>query len=131
MEKNRYLPLGSVIKVKDIDKIFMIIGYQIENKDGKIYDYAICEYPQGAISSAFNITTDHSNIEKVLFKGYTDEDFVKRNKYLHECEEEENYMFWGSTKNDKLKEIVMDSNKINVKPVIEELKDRMVNNKKD
>ena len=50
-EYQKYLPIGSVVILKNGRKRLMITGYaqvDLEKKD-KIYDYCSCLYPEGVI----------------------------------------------------------------------------------
>lgn len=74
--KEKYLPLGSVVILKEAKKKLMITGYRmkaIETPD-KIYDYCGCIHPEGTISSELTCVFDHSQIEKVFFTGYVDKE---------------------------------------------------------
>ena len=49
--EEKYLPIGSIVTVKDINKKLMIIGYySLEYKNSvKLYDYVGCSYPEGML----------------------------------------------------------------------------------
>ena len=71
------LPIGSIVKVKGTDQPLMITGlYQIQkvDKTQKLFDYLGCLWPEGIVDTDENIFFDGINIDKVLFKGYTDEE---------------------------------------------------------
>ena len=51
-----YLPIGSVVTLKQGTKKVMICGrIQKETKQGQIYDYCACLYPEGMIDSDLSI----------------------------------------------------------------------------
>lgn len=86
--EEKFLPIGTVVLLKGGKKRLMITGYCMktgENPD-KIYDYNGCLFPEGVIKSDLTSVFDHSQIEKVFFKGYKDEEsdkfFNKLNKAL-------------------------------------------------
>ena len=73
--EEKYLPIGSVVMLKEAKKAVMIIGYlPIPNEDQtKIYDYSASLYPEGLISSNQNLVFNKEDIDKILFKGYVDD----------------------------------------------------------
>ena len=81
MEENikigeKYLPIGTVVMLKEGSKRVMITGFCTiggENKN-KIFDYCGCLYPEGFISSNQNLLFDHSQIEKIYHMGLIDEE---------------------------------------------------------
>ena len=77
MEK-KYLPIGSVVRLKEGTKRLMITGFlPIENEekeDRKVWDYCGCLYPEGIISSKQMALFDHSQIEKIFYLGYSDDE---------------------------------------------------------
>jgi len=79
----KYLPIGSVVMLKNGKKRLMITGYasiDLEKKD-KVYDYIGCMYPEGVITTEQSILFDHVNIEKVYCLGFSDDeqkDFAKK-----------------------------------------------------
>lgn len=80
--KDRFLPIGTVVLLKDAKKELMITGYCIfptgtQIKDGKeitpekqMYEYGGCPYPEGILDSNTINAFDHNQIDKVLFMGY-------------------------------------------------------------
>ncbi|MCI9162218.1 MAG: DUF4176 domain-containing protein [Lachnospiraceae bacterium] len=77
-----YLPIGSVVLLKNGKKRVMVYGRKIKaNGEEKIYDYLGCLYPEGALSSNDVILFDHGQIQLVYFIGFQDlEEIVFRNK---------------------------------------------------
>ena len=111
MDIEKYLPIGTVLMLKDAKKRIMIIGYlPVGNKDGKneVYDYAACLYPEGIISSDKTLLFNHDQIGEIYFIGNNDEEaklFIEKIKDVD--------------KNDILKEIDKisnDSKKADVNP---------------
>jgi len=69
----KYLPLGSIVELKESYQKIMIIGYsQVDMIDKNIYDYNACLYPDGVISSKFNILFNHDDINKIYVLGLVD-----------------------------------------------------------
>ncbi len=69
-----YLPIGSVVKLKNANKKVMIIGYlPIPNDNPNImYDYSACIYPEGILTSEQSLVFNHEQIETLYFKGFED-----------------------------------------------------------
>lgn len=88
MEK--YLPIGSVVILKNGKKKLMINGFACKDLDtgDKIYDYSGCVYPEGVLSFDKAIVFDHDQIEKIFYLGYIDEDEPVFKKKLREGVEE-------------------------------------------
>lgn len=83
MIKEKYLPLGTVVQLKNGKKRLVIVGYTAISPDTgkKMYDYIGCLYPEGILNSNKNIVFDHEQIEVVFFEGYSDnEDIEFKNK---------------------------------------------------
>ncbi|WP_460276943.1 DUF4176 domain-containing protein, partial [Clostridium sp. CTA-5] len=84
-DKEKLLPLGSIITVEGSNKKLMIIGRVGNAKGGnpdKIYDYIACIYPEGNISPDNDYLFNANIINKVYFRGYEDEKEIKYNKQL-------------------------------------------------
>ena len=72
----KYLPIGTVVILKEASKRLMITGFcsmDAENKD-VMYDYSGCLYPEGVISSNQTALFNHDQIEKVFHLGLVDEE---------------------------------------------------------
>ena len=72
----RFLPIGTVVLLKGGKKRLMITGFCSvdEAKKDKAYDYTGCLYPEGIISSKQMALFNHSQIEKIYFLGYSDQE---------------------------------------------------------
>lgn len=84
MEKKgrKFLPIGSVVMLKNGNKRIMITGFcsmDLENSE-KIWDYNGCLYPEGIIASNQSLLFDHSQIKDVYFKGLADDEEEKKFK---------------------------------------------------
>ncbi len=75
----RFLPIGTVVLLKGGKKRLMITGFCSfdEAKKDKAYDYTGCLYPEGIISSKQMALFNHSQIEKIFYLGYSDEEEKK------------------------------------------------------
>lgn len=72
---NKYLPIGSVVLLKNGTKKIMIYGRkQTMAESGEVFDYVACFYPEGNVSPEYTFLFNHDDIEEVVFTGYSDED---------------------------------------------------------
>lgn len=73
-----FLPIGSVLKIQDIDQKVMVYGRLQKQKDGRrVFDYAGCMYPYGNLNDEEGtILFDGESIEKMYFLGYQDHDEI-------------------------------------------------------
>lgn len=73
-----FLPIGSVVLLKNSTKRVMIIGVlqQQTRDDGKkvIWDYSGCYYPEGYMGADKCFLFDTDQIEKIYAVGYQDEE---------------------------------------------------------
>ena len=77
------LPIGSIVLLKDGEKRLMIDGIMQSNEggNGEEYDYLGVLYPEGHIGDQFQYLFNHEDIDKVIFRGYEDEErasFIKK-----------------------------------------------------
>ena len=72
----KFLPIGSVCTVKGQTKKIMITGYYSVEYNGniKIKDYSGCFYPEGMLLPNSVISFNHSEIDKVDFLGFKNEE---------------------------------------------------------
>ena len=85
MEVKELLPIGSVVLLKNGTKRLMIFGIKQTDNDSKIeYDYIGVLYPEGNIGEGGQFLFNHSDIQKVFFKGYEDEE---RGEFLEKLDE--------------------------------------------
>ena len=84
--KEKFLPIGTGVMLKEGKKEIMITSYcifpnNVQIKDGKeitpekkIYEYGACIYPEGVLDGNTVCAFDHEQIDKILHMGYeTDE----------------------------------------------------------
>lgn len=72
----KYLPIGTVVMLKNGKKRAMITGfcsYAKDNQD-KVFDYSGCLYPEGFVSSDQVLLFDHAQVEKIYHMGLIDEE---------------------------------------------------------
>lgn len=83
----RYLPIGSVVLMKDATKRVMITGYAVRSAQfgEKIFDYIGCLYPEGVIAHDKNLLFDHRDIQQIFALGYSDDEQKAFSKKLDEA----------------------------------------------
>ena len=80
----RYLPIGSVVELKNGKKIMVIGYYSVEyDNDIVVYDYSGCAYPEGIMLKSSYCSFNHNDIKKVDFVGYVEDAYLKLNKTLN------------------------------------------------
>ena len=109
----RYLPIGSVIKLKNNNKLIMITGYySVEYaRDLEIYDYSGCAYPEGVMIKSSCCSFNQSDIKEVLFEGYKTDEYKTLTNGLNEIDEE--IMTGGEPQEIVLDELDSDKEKVN------------------
>lgn len=82
----KYLPLGTVCRLKNGQKNLMIIGFATSpgDKTDVIYDYMGVFHPEGFFSPDINILFNHDQIEEILFSGLVNDEVTKFNNRLNE-----------------------------------------------
>ena len=93
-EYKKYLPLGSVVLLKDATKKVMITGFVIKSIDtgDRIWDYIGCLYPEGIVTLDNNLLFDHDDIFQVISLGYSDDEQKEYNKLLEDVVKNEDNM---------------------------------------
>lgn len=81
--KEKFLPVGTVVLLKNGKKRVMITGFCV-TPQGKeeAYDYSGCLYPEGFLSSNQNCLFNHNQIDKVFHMGLIDEEEIKFKEQL-------------------------------------------------
>lgn len=74
------LPIGSVVllagfEVNGFPKKLMIYARKVTRSGtDDVFDYVACFYPEGFISSAYNVFFNHEDISRIVFRGYEDDE---------------------------------------------------------
>lgn len=72
------LPIGSVVRLKGAEKRLMIFGVRQTNEQtNQEYDYIGVLYPEGNMGEEMRFLFDHSDIDQIVFQGYSDEERVQ------------------------------------------------------
>ena len=75
----KYLPIGTIVKLKTGKRKVMITGFCLYDRDAAhtLYDYCGCAYPEGMLSTNEVNLFNHGDIEKVFHLGVSDEEEKK------------------------------------------------------
>jgi len=75
----KYLPIGTVVMLKDGTKRVMITGFCSagEENPNTVWDYTGCLYPEGYLSSNQTCLFNHEQIVEVFHMGLADDDEEK------------------------------------------------------
>ncbi len=66
----RLLPIGTVVKLKEVRKLVMIYGrFQKQASTGQTFDYVSVPYPEGNINEDYNLFFNRNMIESVQHVG--------------------------------------------------------------
>ena len=78
----KYLPIGTVVLLKEAEKPLMITGFSsIEDDNPKnIYDFIGCEYPEGMVDLEEVELFNYEDIGKILYLGYDTDESKKYSK---------------------------------------------------
>lgn len=69
----RFLPIGSVVLLKNSQKRIMIVGVKQKQVDSeKVWDYSACLYPEGILDPDRLFLFDAEQIERLYFIGFQD-----------------------------------------------------------
>ncbi len=86
---DKFLPVGSIVNIKNINKPIIITGFlSMEyNNAFNVFDYCGYTYPEGQLKSEHSFKFNHNDIIDVIYKGYVSEshDILNKNlkKYLN------------------------------------------------
>jgi len=89
--KEKLLPLGTVVKLKNKERMVNIIGYfhnTYENKSLKINEYTGIDYAKGFKKDSEILYFDENEIENIYFMGYINQGTKKILEILHEIYKE-------------------------------------------
>ena len=85
----KYLPIGSVVLLKDSNKRIMIVGLRQKQEDSdKIWDYSACLFPEGIIDPDRLFLFDNEQIERLYHVGPQDGEALAFLEQLGQMDEE-------------------------------------------
>lgn len=70
----KYLPVGTIVTLKEATKRIMIIGYCPMDENKKMYDYNACLYPEGMLSVEKMLVFNHDQIKEINYMGLVDDE---------------------------------------------------------
>ncbi len=84
--EGKYLPIGTVVLLKNAQKRLMITGFASMSPEtgDLIFDYSGCMYPEGFLNYNEVCVFNHEQIDKVIAKGFADEEEAEFKKALVE-----------------------------------------------
>ena len=84
----KYLPIGSVVLLKESQKRIMIVGVKQKQVDtNKVWDYCACLYPEGILNPDKLFLFDAEQIERLYFIGFQDGEGLAFIKKLNDLED--------------------------------------------
>jgi len=73
-----YLPIGSVVLLKEADKRIMIIGLaQKEAETETVWDYSAVLYPEGLLDPSKLYLFNHDKLQTIFFIGFQDPEGIQ------------------------------------------------------
>ena len=75
MEYSSFLPVGTVVELKNAKRKLVIIGiFQLDLENEVVYDYVGVLYPEGYIGSNSCFLFNKEDIKNIVYQGYDDDD---------------------------------------------------------
>lgn len=83
------LPIGTIVLLRGGIRKLMITGIKVAKVDeqDKVFDYIGVLYPEGFMGEQGNFMFNHSEINDVIYKGYTN---PERDEFINFLEEQVN-----------------------------------------
>ncbi|MGE6599128.1 DUF4176 domain-containing protein [Bacillus proteolyticus] len=79
----KLLPIGTVVKLEEVEPIIMIIGRMVVSADKRDFDYVGVPYPVGYLGDEKVLCFNHDKIVEELHRGYmTESELVLREKLV-------------------------------------------------
>ena len=82
----KYLPLGSVVTIKNNNFFYMIVGY-VKKINNKTYDYICVKYPIGFVDLNTMAFFNHNIIDLIIYLGNYNNEMKKVLELVKESEE--------------------------------------------
>lgn len=86
MNYEKFLPIGTVVMLKNGTKRVMITGFLTTPNDNPnmTYDYTGCLYPEGVLTSEQTMVFNHDQIAQIYFLGFVDDEEKNFKQQLNE-----------------------------------------------
>lgn len=79
----KLLPIGTVVKLAEVEPLIMIIGRMVISADKRDFDYVGVPYPVGYLGDEKVLCFNHDKIVEEMHKGYmTESELVLREKLV-------------------------------------------------
>lgn len=79
----KLLPIGTVVKLEDIEQFVMIIGRMVTSADKREFDYIGVPYPVGYLGDEKVLCFNHEKVVEEMHRGYmTESELVLREKLV-------------------------------------------------
>ena len=103
--KEKYLPIGTVVLLKNGSKKVMILSYLIfptgNAEKQEMYDYGGCTFPEGVIDSKIGIGFNHDQIQEVVHMGLEDDEYKEFSGTIKQYAEDFKKIYKDSIANKK------------------------------
>ena len=78
---NNILPVGTIVELNNSDALYMIVGFlPVNNRNNQLFQYSAVTYPGRSFGISKLCMFNHNDIKKVIFEGFSDDDFEKYKK---------------------------------------------------
>ncbi|EEL88201.1 DUF4176 domain-containing protein [Bacillus cereus] len=79
----KLFPIGTIVKLEEVEPIIMIIGRMVVSADKRDFDYVGVPYPVGYLGDEKVLCYNHDKIVEEMHRGYmTESELVLREKLL-------------------------------------------------
>ncbi|GAB6466371.1 hypothetical protein bcgnr5371_27710 [Bacillus cereus] len=79
----KLFPIGTVVKLEEVEPIIMIIGRMVVSADKRDFDYVGVPYPVGYLGDEKVLCFNHDKIVEEMHRGYmTESELVLREKLV-------------------------------------------------
>ncbi|MGN4817680.1 DUF4176 domain-containing protein [Bacillus cereus group sp. MYBK139-2] len=79
----KFLPIGTVVKLEEIEQFVMIIGRMVVSADKRDFDYVGVPYPVGYLGDEKVLCFNHEKVVEEMHRGYmTESELVLREKLV-------------------------------------------------
>ncbi|MED0992022.1 DUF4176 domain-containing protein [Bacillus nitratireducens] len=79
----KLFPIGTIVKLEEVEPIIMIIGRMVVSADKRDFDYIGVPYPVGYLGEEKVLCFNHDKIMEEMHRGYmTESELVLREKLV-------------------------------------------------